>query len=463
MNPLRWFLRRKVELAIFLLGVLLRLSMVWNYHFTWDYDYEPHWQLVQWILDHGMVPNVESTFESFHPPLFYATAAWLVQHGFTRETLVWFSIACGVIRLGTIWAGLELYVVSSRCARVMALALAAVVSASVHLDGMAYAEALTCLLNAVVMLLLPLAFRRSGKFRWPLTLAIGFILGLAMLTKVSTITVLAAIGAAIIAEFFLSRKVLPVRLLNVLPWAGMFAVCLGVCGWYYARTMRQYGTPFITSFDLPSQSGYVAEAKRRPLLDRRTLGFLCGWDARIYESPYRPTGLGPNARFFPVAIASSVVDYWRYGFVGYEHPMPGVPHGNKRAIASVLNVSQLAAVGGTVIFFSAIAAWFVGIRRVLQYNDMGRLSLLLVPFFMLLGALHFAISNPNDDYGVIKGVYMTVAAPPLYALFGVAAGWAGRKVIRWPLLGVLVISLWFVAAYSVQCRLGFRILPLHGL
>src|SRR5437867_2221119 len=239
MDGLRWLLRRKIELAVFLVGVLLRLSMVWNYHVTWSYDSETHWELVQWILDHHMVPGVESTFQSFHPPLFYATAAWLVQHGFTRETLVWFSIACGIIRLGTIWAGLELYVVSSRCARVMALALAAVVSASVHLDGMVYPEALNCMLNAVVMLLLPLAFRRSGKFRWPVTLAIGFILGAAMLTKVSTITVAGAIGSAVIAEFLLSRKLLRARMLNVLPWAGMFAVCLGMCGWYYARTMRQ--------------------------------------------------------------------------------------------------------------------------------------------------------------------------------------------------------------------------------
>jgi len=252
-------------------------------------------------------------------------------------------------------------------------------------------------------------------------------------------------------------------MLNILPWAGMFAVCLGACGWYYARNMRQYGTPFITSFGLPSQHWLVVQAEKRPVLDRRTLGFLCYWDDSIYKSPYRPAGLGPDPRFFPVAIASSVVDYWRYGFVGHEHPMPGVPHGAMKAPAQVLNISRLAAVGGTVIFFSVVAAWLAGIGRVLQYRDTGRLSLLLVPLFMLLGALHFAISNPIDDYGVTKGVYMTFAAPPLYALFGVAAGWAQRKAIRWPLLGVLGISLWCVAAYSVLCRLGFRILPIHEL
>lgn len=462
MNPLRWLFRRKIELTIFLLGVLLRLSMVWNYHFTWSYDSEQHWDLVQWILNNQMVPNVESTFQSFHPPLFYAIAAWLIQHGFTRETVVWFSIVCGIIRLGTIWAGLELYVVRSRCARVMALALAAVVSASVHIDGMVYPEALNCLLNAVVMLLLPLAFRRAGKFRWPLTLVIGFILGLAMLTKASTITVAGAIGAAVIAEFFLSRRLLRTRIVNALPWAGMFAVCLGVSGWFYARNFHQYGRFFITSFDLGSQNWLVKQAQKRPALDRRTVGFFCGWDNSIYESPFRPSGLSPNPRFFPVAIASTVVDYWGYGFAGHEHPEPWVKErGGKKAIDDVRAVSRLAAIGGTVIFFAVVATWLVAMRRVLQYREIGRLSLLLIPFFMLLGALYFATLNPVDDYGVTKGVYMTFAAPPVYVLFGLAAAWAARKAIRWPLLGALAVSLWFVTAYSVQCRLGFRLLLAH--
>jgi hypothetical protein len=50
-------------------------------------------------------------------------------------------------------------------------------------------------------------------------------------------------------------------------------------------------------------------------------------------------------------------------------------------------------------------------------------------------------------------------APAFYASFGVAAGWAHRQPIRWPLLGVLVFALWFVAAYSFDCRLGIPIFP----
>ena len=452
-----WLSRRKIESAIFLLGILLRLSMVWNYHFAWNYDSDAHWEVVRWIVDHGMLPNVESTFESFHPPLYYAIAAWLVQHGASRPSLVGLSIACGVVRLATIWDGLELYLVRSRCARIMALALAAVVSASVHLDGMIYTEAMSCMLLALVMLLVPLAFRRGGRFRWPLTLGIGLILGLAMLTKVSGVAIVGAVGVAIAAELVFKRRSLRARVGDLVPWLGMMAVLLGICGWYYGRNLRQYGTPFVTSFSLPSQHWLVADTDRNLFSDRRTLGFLFSWSDTIYKSPYRPAGLSGRPRFFPVAIASSVVDYWRFGFSGYEHPTR--PQDGGKPIAEVRNVSRLAVIGGTGIFLAAVAAWFACLVWVLRYRDFGRLALLMVPLFMLLATLHFVIACPVDDYGVIKGVYMTFGAPPIYALFGVAAGWAQRKPIRWPLLGACGIALWFVAAYTVECRLGIKIWP----
>jgi hypothetical protein len=455
-NAWTWLLRRKIEIAIFLLGILLRLSMIWNYHFAWNYDSDAHWEVVQWIVKHGTLPTVESTFESFHPPLYYAIAAWLVRHGATRPSLVGLSITCGVIRLATIWAGLELYLVRSRCARIMALALAAVVSASVHLDGMIYTEAMSCMLLALVMLLVPLAFRRVGRFRWPLTLGIGLILGMAMMTKVSAVAVLGAVGVAIVAELALNRRSVWARAGDLAPWLGMMAVLLGICGWYYARNLRQYGTPFVTSFSLPSQHWLVADTDRQLFSDRRTLGFLFSWSDSIYKSPYRPAALSGRPRFFPVAIASSVVDYWGFGFSGYEHPTR--PGGGK-PVAEVRNVSRLAAIGGTAIFFAAVVAWFACVVWVLRYRDFGRLALLLVPLFMLLATLHFVISCPVDDYGVIKGVYMTFGAPSIYALFGVAAGWAQRRPIRWPLLGACGIALWFVAAYTVECRLGIKIWP----
>jgi 4-amino-4-deoxy-L-arabinose transferase-like glycosyltransferase len=458
-RALRWLMRRKIELGVFAIGVLLRLSMTWNYSYNWNFDSDEHWDLIQWIAHWGMVPTTETTFMSFHPPLFYGLAAWLVRLGVPRPSLIAISLVSGIVRLATLWAGLELYVVGSRVARVMALALAAVVAASVHVDGMISDEALSCALTAIALLLTPLAFRRTGRFRWPLTLLIGFALGLAIMTKFSTIAILAALGVGVALEFLLSRRSLRERMQALVPWVGTIAVIVGICGWYCARNVRQYGRPFVSSFQLPSQHWLMADIEKKSLWNRRPLDFVLGWNFAIYRSPYRPAGLGGEPRFFPVLIASSVVDYWRYGYSGFEGRNPDGSGRGMREIGDVRGISRLAVIGGTAIFFAALIAWFASMRRLLRQRDMGRVTLLLGPFFVLLAALQFATAFPIDDYGVIKGAYVVFGAPAFYALFGVAAGWAHRQPIRWPLLGVLVFALWFVAAYSFDCRLGIPIFP----
>jgi hypothetical protein len=459
MRSLTWLGARKLELAIFGIGVLLRLSMYWNYHPRWSYDTDSHWAVVEWIVAHHAVPPSEATFSSFHPPLYYATAAWLVEHGLTRKAVTWFSIGCGIVRLAIIWAGLELYVVRSRWARVLGLGLAATISASVHIDGMVYPEALSCMLNAAAILVVPLAFRRRAEFRWPLTTLVGFLLGLAILTKTSAMAVIGALLLAVLFELAFARKPFAERMKDALPWAGMVGVCVGMSGWYYVRNVREYGTPFVTSFALPSQRWLAAPSDKVPLLDRRTLGFVFGWSDAIYKNPYRPSGYSAHPRFFPLAIASSVVDYWGYGFQGFEEPMKLEPERAGKPAWKVRDASQCAAFGGTAIFLAAVGAWLFATWQLVKLRDTGRLTLLLVPLTTLLAALYFAICYPIDDYGVVKGVYMTFGAAPVYGLFGVAGGWAQRKPARWPLLGVCLFALWLVASYTVLCRFGVRIWP----
>jgi len=170
---LGWLSVRKPEAAIFVFGAVLRLSMGWNYHPRWSYDTDFHWEVVTWIAKHAKVPSPETVFEAFHPPLYYVLAAGLTNLGVSRTGMAWFSITTSILELGVIWAGLELYLTHSRVARVTALALAATTSALIHLGGMVYSESLNCLLNAVVLLLVPLVFRRQGGARWLPAMGLG--------------------------------------------------------------------------------------------------------------------------------------------------------------------------------------------------------------------------------------------------------------------------------------------------
>jgi 4-amino-4-deoxy-L-arabinose transferase-like glycosyltransferase len=458
MGAVRWLLRRKLELGLFMLGALLRCSMSWNYDARWSYDSDLHWDYVTWIIEHGRIPPTEAIFQAQHPPLYYFLAAQLVTLGVTRQAMVWFSIACGLARLGIIWTGLELFV-RSRLARVVALGLAAVIPAAVHLDGMVYTESLSCTLNTLALLLVPLAFRREGRERWLLTAAVGLTFGLAILTKVSAVATIAAVVLAAAYELLFDGKPLRVRLQRSAPWAGALVVLLVVSGWYYRQNLREYGKPFVTTFELRAQSWLMKEANQHPVADRRSLGFVFGWSDAVYKTPYRPAGLSGHPRFFPVAVASTFVDYWGFGFAGYDRTPEGVRSDGMRPGWKVQSVARLSVLGGTTIFFAAAAAWLAGLVHVLRTRDPGRLALLLVPLVALAASLLFAIQHPIDNYGVIKGVYMTFAAAPLYALFGIAAGWASKTPVRWPLLALMLVSLCFVAAYSIACRLDTSAIP----
>jgi 4-amino-4-deoxy-L-arabinose transferase-like glycosyltransferase len=459
---LAWLRARWPELALFLLGALLRLSMAWSYDATWSYDSDGHWAVLEWIREHHAVPSPEAVLHAFHPPFYYATGAWLVDHGVSRAGMVWVSILCGILRLGLIWAGLELFLRESRRARLAALALAAVLAASVHPDGMVYSEAMSGMWVALGMLLVPLAFRRPPRTRWRLAAALGLVLGVALLTKISGLVLLLAVGVAALLELLGSEQAWRRRALDAAAWVGTLVLCLAVCGWYFGRNVRDYGRPFVTSFDLPSQHWLVAPQDDVPALHRRSLGYFLSWDPAIHRWPFSPAGLRPYPSFFPVAIASTFTDYYNFSFSGIDPSEPSPMKDwleNRPVTPELLSFSRGAVLGGVAIFAATAAAWILAARRTLRARDFGRLALLLVPALMLAAALHFATLNPVDHYGVVKGVYLQFAAPPLYAVFGLAVEWLWQRRVRWAGLAVLGVAFWLVASYTLWCRLRVPLVP----
>ncbi|MEO8177428.1 MAG: discoidin domain-containing protein [Deltaproteobacteria bacterium] len=461
-NALAWLRSRWPELALFALGTLLRLSMAWSYEAGWAYDADGHWAVLEWIREHHAVPSPEAVLHSFHPPLYYVAGAWLVEHGVSRAHLVWVSILCGVLRLGLLWLWLELFLPASRRARLAALALAAVLASSVHPDGMVYSEALSGLWVALGMLLVPLAFQRAPRARWRWAASLGLVLGLALLTKISGFVLLVTVGLAALIELVSSGRPWRRRLLDAAAWASTLLVCLAVCGWYFGRNVRDYGRPFVTSFDLPSQHGLVAPVDDVPALHRRSLGYFVSWDPAVNLWPFGPAGLRPYPSFFPVMIASTFTDYYNFSFSGIDAAEPSPMKDaleNRPVSIELLSLARGAVLGGMAIFVATVAAWLIAARRLLQDKDFGRLALVLVPALGLAAALHFATLHPVDDYGVVKGVYLQFAAPPLYALFGLAVDWLSQRRARLTGLAVLGVAFWLVAGYTSWCRLRVPLLP----
>jgi hypothetical protein len=461
MRFLRWLVvHRRIELIVLAVGVVMRLSMIWNYAAPWSYDSEAHWEVVQWIVKHGIVPPPEAAFEAFHPPLWYLIAAWIVKHGGTRSDLVSISIASGIIRLIVIWAIFELFLPRLRWARVVALVLGALTSISVQLDGMVYHEALNGLFGAVAILLLGLAARNPNRRRWPLAIVLGLDIGLSMLTKASGIVLLASAGVVALFELMFIDRPWRDRLRNVQPWIATAVIAVTVSGWYYARNIREYDKPFVTSFDLPSQTGNVVETNKLPMVDRRTIGYAFGWDTGLYLFPYGIRYVGSHPRFFAVSVASSFVDFWPQNFHGYERlafrhkPDDGPGDREPYLLAGILSV-----IGGHIIFAATLLAWFVVTGLAVKRRDAAMLGLMVVPLMATAATMHFSTTFPVDGLGILKGAYLNFAAPSLYALFGICVAWARSSWHRWPILVILLAALYLIAAYTIYHRLHIPLLP----
>jgi 4-amino-4-deoxy-L-arabinose transferase-like glycosyltransferase len=282
--------RHAPELALCALGVLLRLSMLGGYDIRWSYDSDDHWPYIAWFSTHWKLPPLSLSRETYHPPLYYVMAGTLLKLGAGRGVQA-FSFACGCARLGLIWYGIERYLPRRRMARLVALALAAVLPASVHLDGMITGEALSGLLATGALLLGAHALRTTGAARWRYAIMTGVVVGLQLLTKVSALATIGALGLAAVLEMVHRQDRWEGRLRRFVPWLGGLLVVGAVSGWYFARNERLHHKAFLSGFD-GLDTGYLGETQKTPYLDRRTLGFFLDWRSDIFRYPYSPAGSG---------------------------------------------------------------------------------------------------------------------------------------------------------------------------
>ncbi len=448
---------RKLELALLLLGVLLRVAAALTLNPLWGYDVDGHYQYAEWFAHNAKVPPLTEFFQAFHPPLYYAMGGLIIKAGGHIQQVRILSLVFGGGRLALLWAGLELYLPGRRMARLVAMALAAILPAALFMDVSIGAEALQSFLATLALLLAPLALRAKGRERWYRALGLGLVLGLSLLTKISVLAVLFAVGVSALGESLLPRSGTPAdRLRRAAPFAASLALALAIVAPLLVRNVRAVGKPFLTSFDT-FQAKDQDSVKDRPLLDRRSLGYVFLGSLEIYKRPYWPTAIQPNPRFFPVLMASAFVDYHGYGLAPRRPAQPDDIMAVTPVRHALLLPSCLSLVGGTLIASTLLGCWLACAYALWKRRQVVMLPLLLAPPLALLGLLHFTIAHPFDILGVIKATYVQFGFAPAYGLFGLAVDelWhRGRKgrVLAWIGLGGLAL----VAFYTFFCRVLIR-------
>ena len=343
--------------------------------------------------------------------------------------LGWLSALWGVLRLALIWVGLERWLPASRLARVVALALAAVLPIGAHLDGMITNETLVMLMSAAVLVAAPAAIAAAREGRVAPMVGLALLLGLAVMSKVSATVLVLAIATAIGLEIARAGaswwQALRARLRPAVVATLVLAV---VAGPFFARNVALYGQAAPTAYE-GSVKANQASYEKIPYFERRPLDFYLGWHLGIYGRPFFTTGLKPEARFFPVLIASTFNDYYVFSYSG------GGKYGDDRWVPGIgVLFGCMSNVAGTAVSLVTVLAWLGAVRTLWRRREDGtidpRFALLLMPLGALLGQLHFATKYPNDNFGPIKGAYLQFVAPVLCALFGVGVDWMWRRRAR---------------------------------
>jgi len=443
---------RRPEIALLLLGVLLRFAALINVDPMWGYDAGGHYEYATWFTKHWTPPPVDAFFHAFHAPLYYALCGLILRAGGNAGSLRVLSILLGCGRLALLWLGLELYLPFRRMARLVAMALAAVLPVALFTDVTLGGEALQNFLCVIALLLAPRALRAKRAQRWRIAGYLGLVLGLCMLTKISGIALFGAIGLAVVAQVVFEQGTVAERFRRAAPFALTLAVAIAVFSPVLVRNVRGAGTPFPSSFDT-SEKREMDAVKDKPVLDRRSLGYVLLGSSEIYERPYWPSAIQPQPRFFPVLLASTFGDY-----LNYDSPRrserPGDIMVNSRPLhRAVLVPWRLSVMGGTVIALVIVCSWLISMRAFARRREVAMLPLLLVPPLAVAALLYFTIAHPFDHLGVIKSAYVQFGCAPVYGLFGLAVEslWS-RGGLRRVLAGVALAGLGLVAFYTMFCR-----------
>jgi hypothetical protein len=456
-RALRFVRENVLELVLVALGVFLRIRIGARFQYTWGYDWGSHLKTMQYIVDHHALPPLSVVVTAYHPPLFYLVGAWVIGHGGGAPQVQALCVAAGIVRMIAIAYGLHRYV-TDRFARVVALALAAVLPCSLHLDAMLTNEAFSAMFSVLALLCVPPLFADAPRRRTLPAVAFAVAITLALLCKVSALVVLAAVGVGAAAELCARSGAATVRARRALPIALAVATTLAVVAPVYARNHAETHKWLPASYDsslMPAR--YSADSlKSVPYLDRRTLGYVfgLGW-GDLLEKPYWPTLGETHPRFWPVVVASTFSDYWIYLFagppVGGEPALKGWAHELRE---SSLPWARRSVAAGFVIAAVTVVALVGCFRQAWRRRDFASLALLATPVLTLAGMLNFAITFPWDDTGLIKGHYLQFGTAPLFAVFGLGLSWCLHRGSTRPVALAGLVSLGLVAGYtwhSMRC------------
>jgi tetratricopeptide (TPR) repeat protein len=318
-RALAWF-----GAALLALGVAARFHNAWAAPVLSGYDAFAHFTYVWFVAETGRIPMPTHGWSFFHPPLYYASMAalWNALPDVDPATRLRIGklvvAALGLVPAVVVWMVTRRRHPDRPAIRWLATGLVLLLPMQLYSAGFLGNEPLHAVCGALSLAALLALLAAPSPLR---AIVLGVCLGLAMLAKFSAIAIVAACFVAVAASGLAHRR-LPAALASI---ALATVAMLAVCGWYYARNVAAYGTPFQLSRDTPMVA-YVEG--NQPQAARGWADYLT-FDPLIFRRPVWPRGATIDGDAAPHGLERAVresvwtglyANTWFDGFGGYVLP-----------------------------------------------------------------------------------------------------------------------------------------------
>jgi tetratricopeptide (TPR) repeat protein len=404
-------------------GGAVRLHNALTYPPLHGYDGFGHFTYIWFVSKTWRVPLATSGWSFFHPPLYYFLMAgvWDAMAGappFFRLHVG--SAVMGLLSLAN--AGVCYVIVRRRFPGqrlVHLVALGLMLFLPLHLYSSAFLgnEGLASVLCSVSLLALLAALARPTSTRGAL---LGLALGLALLTKFSAVAVAAGALAAVALKALHERRLGS----GLLQLGVVTTILLLVCGWFYLRNVRLYGTPF----ELSRGTVMVRQVENVQPIARRSLAEYLAFDPVILRRPAWPRGISmagdvyddPTDRWLRESVWTGVyANTWFDGFNGWAVPPVTTSELSRRAGQLLLCLGLVP----TVLVLVGIAR-AIGVLWRRGWDD--TLVGLLLPFAFMIGLFVYgtlAVRTP----AAVKATYLM----PVTVVFGFWLAMGFGALQRW--------------------------------
>ena len=414
-------------------AVVLRLRNAWRYPLNMGFDAQGNWAYIESLRQSGVLPDPETAWSAAHPPLFYALSAGLsalLGHPDQQTVVVATRIVSSVIGLGAI---ASIVFLVRRLAPQEPLrawlsgALVLFLPVHIYMSAMLSEEILVSSLTTFVVV--GVIFDLRGNHGVGRPLALGALAGLALLTKLSGVLVIASAGAAYLIAGWLERGA-------YWGWVRALAVGLGASvtgGWFYLQRWFTEGYLYPSGLEVhrlmfampPGERGWVdyVAFPLRSLTDPDLL----------------------SSEMIHSVWGSTYATIW---FDGHRHFLPIEAPG----LAFSAFIIGLLALIPTLAFFVGCAR---AVRRMTQNPNAVDGLLLSLTAMTLLGYMLFTWRNPW--FATVKGSFLLGLVGP-FAIYGseglVAGGLFLReraRAVAWTVgLGLMILWLSVLLTFSFE-------------